>query len=494
MTNLKAWQNKIKEKRKQTSFRDFLMEIVSCRVLWFSKQNGIVSIFPDSDRIGDVVSHSEYYKDENQASLDYNHDMNFFDNYKKLYLQSKKPAVFHFWDTNNSEFSDQIVDSSNCYLSFVVIKDCEDIFYSFSVKGGSSNVFNSLMVWNNCQYVYFSNAVLESFNIFYSRFVNNSSNIWLSTNMTWCHECILCSDLDNCSYYIENKKYEKEEYLKKKAEILSDKKMFLDRCISLSKASTNAHPWSNNVSWVYNIESNNLENAYFNYQLDTGRNTILVWWQWLGENIYDTFTSTPPENDIYGCFSVWFWSDYYCSCHIPRSHNIYYSYFLDSCSFCIWCIWLKNKSYCILNKQYSKEEWEVLADKIFSQMDQDGTLWKFFPWELNPFYFNDTMAWILGDFTKEEVEAKWYLWRDKEVKVDIPASSDVISVDDLKHYEWYDAEWKWTINPTILTKVIKDEKWDYYRIVQAEYDFLQKHSLPLPSLHWLDRIKLNFWV
>jgi hypothetical protein len=43
-----------------------------------------------------------------------------------------------------------------------------------------------------------------------------------------------------------------------------------------------------------------------------------------------------------------------------------------------------------------------------------------------------------------------------------------------------------------MKKVIVDEKGNYYRIVKMEYDFLMKHALPLPTLHWLDRMKMGF--
>jgi hypothetical protein len=94
---------------------------------------------------------------------------------------------------------------------------------------------------------------------------------------------------------------------------------------------------------------------------------------------------------------------------------------MDRCSYCLGCIGLKNKSYCIFNKQYTKEEWHDKVDEIFSQMEADGTLGQFFPPSMNPFYFNDTAAYLIDDsFTKEEVTAKGYLWRDEEIKVDIP--------------------------------------------------------------------------
>ena len=55
---------------------------------------------------------------------------------------------------------------------------------------------------------------------------------------------------------------------------------------------------------------------------------------------------------------------------------------------------------------------------------------------MNPFYFNDTAAYLIDDsFTKEEVEAKGYMWRDEKVKVDIPEGVEVVDVKDLGEYE-----------------------------------------------------------
>lgn len=54
-------------------------------------------------------------------------------------------------------------------------------------------------------------------------------------------------------------------------------------------------------------------------------------------------------------------------------------------------------------------------------MNQDGTLGDFFPGKINPFYFNDTMAYLIDDsFSREEVEKDGYLWRDDAIRIDIP--------------------------------------------------------------------------
>jgi hypothetical protein len=126
-------------------------------------------------------------------------------------------------------------------------------------------------------------------------------------------------------------------------------------------------------------------------------------------------------------------------------------------------------------------------------MDKDWTLWQFFPWSMNPFYFNDTAASLLDDtFTKEELIKAWYMRRDEEIKVDVPTNAQVITTKELWDYQGFDNVWEWKINAEILKKVIKDDKGNYYRIVPMELDFLQKHGLPLPEIHWLERIKLGF--
>ena len=94
-------------------------------------------------------------------------------------------------------------------------------------------------------------------------------------------------------------------------------------------------------------------------------------------------------------------------------------------------------------------------------------------------------------FTKGEGEAAGYLWRDEPIKVDIPEWLEIVNSSELDRFQGFREE-KWHIDPSILEKGIVDERWNYYRIVKMEYDFLMKHGLPLPTTHWLDRIKMGF--
>ncbi len=489
MTDLKYFQNKIKQKRKQTNFRDFLMEIWSWTPLVYYKNELWFSRYPDTSRV--QIKKDNWENTENIK--DYLSDKWFFNDFQKLFLETPLDNIIQIGKNENTRYADMIINSKNVYLSSWIARDNENILYSFRVREFCKNVFNSIWVVSNSNNVYSCVWISNSFNIFYSSSINNSNNIYFSSNLTWCTECILCNDLENSSYYIENKKYSKKDYLVKKEEILKDKKNYLKLYKKVDKNWKKYN--TENVTWTNITESENIENGNFIFNCKNWRNIMYGWSNNDGQNWYDSMIIWKWIKDIYGVNMCWAnSSNIYNSLTIGWSHNIMYSMFLETCSYCIWCIWLKNKSYCILNKQYTKKEWEILADKIFTKMENDWILWDFFPWEINPFYFNDTIAGILWNFSKETAEKKWYIWRNKEIKTDIPEWSDIITITDLNDYQWYNENWNWEINPEILKKVIVDEKGDYYRIVQIEYDFLMKHSLPLPEIHWMDRMELNLGV
>ena len=55
---------------------------------------------------------------------------------------------------------------------------------------------------------------------------------------------------------------------------------------------------------------------------------------------------------------------------IVTCYNVLYSRFLENCKYCLGCIGLRNQQYCILNKQYEKDEWFEVVEKIFAAMEQ----------------------------------------------------------------------------------------------------------------------------
>ena len=536
MPDLQHRQQKIQEKRKKTSFRDFLKEIASWRPLTFYQNNWMVSKYPETERIGGVQSSNdiEAFRD---SLLDhwlvYDASKWFFEQFQELLLSFPQEAMMSIGNCENVGYADVVFDCRNVYIGYFVVFDCENILYTFVARENCHNVLNSIMVFSNSSNIYMSSGVVSSYNIFYARYIHNCSDIWFSTNMLGCTECILCDGLENASYCIENKQYIKEDYLLAKQKLLQQKEQFDDRYANLW---TQAIPYGcERVSGWFLIDSKDVEQGYFSYNMSESRNVFFQWWTTTNEHVYDAFIWWADYGThMYGIQWSWASEHVYCCQVGGKCSHIFYCISMLHCSYCLGCIGLRNKSYCIFNTQYTKEERHEKVDEIFAVMDKEWTLWDFFPSWMNPYYFNDTPAVLIDDsFTKEEVEKEWFLRREEEVKVDIPEGMEVVGTSELGEFEWrkqtsHQLEkiesvpppyqegqnvesplirgggsseardggvWKtWWIDPEIMKKVIQDEQGNVYRIVNMEYDFLMKHGLPLPRLHRLDRLKINFKV
>ncbi len=495
MSNLQHRQQKIQEKRKKTPWRDFVMEICSWRNLMFYKGVLGVTKYPQFPwREMNLVC---YDKQNNLDcySLELNSQESFLDQLSYLYHRHGFPLVNHYWLQENAQRWDEVWWAKNVYLSVAVWDTAENVLYTFKWESSVRNIISCINVTQNSENVYNSKTVRSSYNVFFSRFIYNSRDIWFCDNLIWCTDCILCHNIQDQSYCIENKQYSREEYSIMKQEILSQRERFDEYYNSLSNL-WNITLCNNVSSWYTLYNCSDVENAYELANFNRARNILYCDWWNDSSDCYDVIDSaTDLTHHLYAVMWQAFGDHIYCSGNIVESSYIYYSFMLQNCSYCFWCTQLKNKSYCILNKQYTKEERYEKVDKIFSQMEKDGTLGQFFPATMNPFYFNDTAAYLIDPtFTKEEVTAKGYLRRDEAIKVDIPEWMEIVKTSELGNYEWFDSEWNRIINSDILKKVIQDEEGNVYRIVKMEYDFLMKHGLPLPRKHWLERMKENFRI
>jgi len=488
VSNLQQRQSKIQEKRKKTPWRQYVQEIASWASLSLYKRGTAICRYPDTLRVN-TIPRDQFIAMRDGISSDYSLNLDedsiksrsFFDNLKDLFAKTPLPYQ-HLWQSENCDYTDTWGYSKNVYLSFLYGGTLENACYCWNSKF-SRNVYNSCAVWDNSENVYQCTGITQSYNVFYSKNIHASRDIWLCSDMTGCEDCVQCRGLTNQKYMINNEQLTEEEYVGKKNEILSHKEQF-DEIYSAMQFNTDAQTGCEDVVQsrvVYNIKS--------------GRNVMYSGWWSTKERFYDVFAGW-AEADFYGVYQwVNFASHVYCSAHINASSNIFYSYSMNECSFCLGCVGLKNKSFCILNKQYTKEERLLKIDEIFWRMDADGILWDALPASLNPFYFNDTAAYLIDpSFSKEEVMKAWFMWRDQEIKVDIPDWMETVKKDDLDTYERVAEGGKRTLDETILKKVILDEKGNAYRVVKMEYDFLVKYALPLPRKHRLDRLKENFRV
>jgi hypothetical protein len=75
-----------------------------------------------------------------------------------------------------------------------------------------------------------------------------------------------------------------------------------------------------------------------------------------------------------------------------ENNNMTYCQYCWHCSNCFGCFGLRDKKYCVFNKQYSKEEYEKLVPKFIVHMKETKEWGEFFPMEHSPFKYEETAA------------------------------------------------------------------------------------------------------
>ena len=153
---------------------------------------------------------------------------------------------------------------------------------------------------------------------------------------------------------------------------------------------------------------------------------------------------------------------------------------------------VRKKEYCILNKQYDEKTYNEMKEKIISQMDsvpcidKKGRIYKygeFFPAELSPHAYNETLAQEYVPIDEERAGEMGYSWDKVEEKSYVPTKNwkelpeNIGKVDD-----------------SILSEIILCQAWDLdkksaqnhkctkaFRITQNELTMYKKWNMPLPT-------------
>jgi hypothetical protein len=172
--------------------------------------------------------------------------------------------------------------------------------------------------------------------------------------------------------------------------------------------------------------------------------------------------------NLKSCFNCW-----------DEARDLEYCVYSISCHDCFGCVGLYKKQYCIFNKQYTKEEYFALREKIIAHMnempyaDAKGRIYKygeFFPFELSPTAYNECIAQDFFPLTKEEALEKGYNWHDNDLREFQATMKAADLPDSLKDIE-----------ESITKEIIECEECKRaYRIIPIELQFYTKLQIPLP--------------
>ena len=372
----------------------------------------------------------------------------------------------------NSDYSNQINESRNCYLIFGGLND-ENCDYGHIVWNCTDSMDNLYIFKSESCYECID--VLNCNKIVYSQECEGCAESVGLYDCKGCVNCIGCVGLVNKSFCIFNKQKTKEEYAKFIEENpLSDPKVIKKIVEEKEKLRTSLPQRAffgfrnNDVSGnhIYNAH-----NIHYSFDVKRGENSKFCFTVREAMDSYDiSFTGNASES--YNCLTLVDSARTIASHNITDSHDIFYS---DSCFGCnniFGCYGLRKKSYCILNKQYTKEEYGKLVPELIELMKQHNEWGKFFPKELSPFGYNEAIVNEYSPLSKEDALKEGWGWQD-----DIPSTS---GQETKKHTELPTDPRNYSND--LLKDILACEKCGKnYRLINRELGFYKKHSLQIPT-------------
>ncbi|MBI3626792.1 hypothetical protein HY224_01980 [Candidatus Uhrbacteria bacterium] len=451
-------------------------------------QKDIISIYSD-DKPYQVYC-KECWSSDKWSPMDFGHEYDFkkpfFAQLQELSL--KIPRQFLYQEDNvNSPWVNRISKSQNCYMD-IGGEGNQDTAYNYGIAGSKDCYDNYILLKGELSYDnFFCTSVYKTF---FSKFCIACTETYFSANCNNCSYLIGCVNLKNKQYHIFNKPVTPLQFEEQVRHLAS--RQYLGNMWRDLKAFqlANIHRYAAIRQCEDSVGDYlvNCKNCYDCFDLIDSENCRYQYFTAFNRDCMDVFAGVRLEN----CYEFMEGDSFY-SAFFSRdgtnSHDVQYCHEMKNCHNCFGCFMLKDKSYCIFNKQYSKEDYFKLRDKIIAQMDYlpyhdpTGPIYKygeFFPPMMSPFGYNETHAGEYFPLTQEEAEVKGYKWHE-------PKSRDGVKPTIFSHDIADDIQ---QIRDNIVNQVIACEHEGkcqenctiVYKIIPGELEFCRKMKIPLPRM------------
>jgi hypothetical protein len=400
----------------------------------------------------------------------------FFEQFKALQDRVPHPQQS---GTNNvrSDWCDDVWSSKDCYLVRSLL-ECENLFYgyrNFKCKSSVDIVFCfDVDSCFDCLYCFKCYQVRHAFDArdsMDSAFLHDCRNV---------QNCFMCWNLRNKQYHILNKPYSKEAYAAElaKYDLRSRKSVDgLKRQFATLVAQEAVHRASHSVKTVsstgdYLEECKNCQNCFF---IQYSENNHHMFRGIMKDSMYGI--ATISERALYSIVD----NKSYETMVTMHCDSCRYSSYLDyceECEYCIGCVGLRKKRFCVLNRQYTKEEYETLHAAIKAAMQRAGEWGKFFPYRMAYGGYNFSAANIYFPSVQKDVEAMGGIWTESQetsAGVGVPSAALPDRIDDATD----DVPQRQLVCPVTGWR---------FNIAPGELAFYRQHGIPLPERHFDARI------
>jgi len=430
-------------------------------------------------------------------AMDYDSEKSFFEQLQELVVKVPKSATYSSAATGpniNSEYANFAGGNKDSYLIFNSGPNNENCAYSRGLLN-SRDVFDAYYA-DGIENVYEGIDIHKSNKIAWSQNVSDCVDSSFLVECIGCQNCFGCVNLRYKSYHFLNQPLERDEWLKRVSEVVgsfekieSFKKRFEEFSLKFPRRSNN-NLKTDNCDGDYIFESKNCKNCFEASFCEQVRYSFAVK---KAKDCADMTGHCRSSELLYNGVGNGAGSrKVICSWWVESSQDVEYSFATRQSNNCIGCDAIKNGSFIILNKKYSKEEYQKIKNHIVKELNEKNIYGDFFPPDMAFFSYNETIGQDNMPLTREEALAQGFGWEDDIQKT----------------------EGKETIKPEKIPDHIKDVPDDFvnevflciecgrnYKIIKRELEFYRKMIIPIPRKCWncrfVDRIRrrrpYKFW-
>lgn len=439
-----------------------------------------------------------YYSEKwapRDTAIDYDKSRTFIDQLKELIQKTPKNCLgISTGDGQNinSEYVNMAGGCKNCYLVFNT-SPAEELLYSRGIKNGifSSDIYFGVK-FENC---YDCVSIQESANVMFGQNIINCVDSHFILNGSGLINCFGCVNLRNKSNCWFNEQLTSEEYKTRLNEVLGSyskiveaNKRFKEFCLQFP------HRENNNLKTFestgdYLTECKNVTNSF---EVAKSEDCHYIFSSKMIKDSLGTIGFGTNSERLLEVVATGHSSNIIGTYWAENSSNIFYSFDIRNCHNCIGCDSLKNGNYCILNKEYSKEEYEELKEHIVKELTEQGIHGLIMPVEIAPFAYNETIAQDNFPLTKEEAIYQGFRWEDD---IQMTKGRETIQPEEIPDHIK-------DVNDSITSEILKCINCERnYKIIEQELLFYRKMNLPIPRQCFYcrhqDRIKrrgpYKFW-
>ncbi len=398
----------------------------------------------------------------------------FFEQLKELFRAVPLPAMMSRGG-ENSDFTAHCWQNKNAYM-LVSSGGNEDCYYGLQVAE-SINVVDAAFVRGSergyelvdCEKMYNSTWCQQSSGCMDSQFLYDCRG---------CTNCFMSSNQKNKEYIFKNEQLGRVEYEKRMADINFSSHVEFEKLKSdfiSTVRETAIHKYS---------QQTNCERATGNYLLNC-KNAAECFDARNLENCKHIVVSPGPTQDSYDSNYIALGSELFCDVlsNIEPAMNAQYCQYSWASSNAQYCSYVMNSDncfgsqglrkakHCILNKQYSEEEYAALRKRIIMDMKARGEYGQFFLPMLSAFGYNETIANDDFPLSKEEALVQGFHWSDAVAgKFGAPTKEWSIIPDSISQ-----------IDESILREVLACiDCGKNFKIISQEFEFYKKMNVPLP--------------